>query len=218
MSEIGSDFSSHNMTSRQISLDSLVLDLDDGTQHNDSFVTELTAYHLMGRYQKQSVLNILYEMEMTDSISQLEESKIKMGEYLRQLQNELIEKRGLFFVIKNEGCVDVHGELASDINTQHRDLYIKELVSYYEVIKDLKEVSEALNSNSNTFDNSGVSTFNDIQDAAVNFLGDSFPVDVVRIPHSSSLYGDLSAVSLLMHNFSARVPDFIYNCGAIEVN
>lgn len=218
MKRIDAGFTINNNTVRQVSFDRTVLDNENNGQENDSFVTQLTAYHLTGRYQKQYVLNIMQKMEMTGSVREFESLKYQMREHLQKLQLELIERRNEFFITKNEGSPDVYGELANNIDPQYRDLYIKNLISYYELIKSLKEISDNIKFESGMSVAGGYQSFSDIQDAAIMFLDDSFSMESLRLPDSSSLYGDLSAVNNLMQDLSARVPDFTYNCGPIDVD
>jgi len=218
MDRILSDFITTSAASRLASLNQIVSDNEINKPDNNAFVTELTACHLMGRYQNQYVLDILYQIETTDSISDFEQLKDQMKEYLLKIQKELIDKRERFFVVHNKNTANVYGVLADNIKIQDRDLYIKELVSYYEMIKSLKNIHDEVIEGKYSLKDTSDQSFHDMQDTVTTLLDDASSYHSVGICHSSSLYGDLSAIHNLMCDISSKVPDFIFNCGYIQVD
>lgn len=217
MDIIDLDITPGNVASRLVPFDQVVLE-NNKNQANDAFVTELTAYHLTGRYQKPYILDILYQIEITNSVSEFEQLTDKMTELLRKMQNELRDKRERLFVVHNKGTADVYGVLADNIKKHDRDLYIKELVNYYEIIKSLKDISKEKNVECCSLQDDSEQSFNDMQNAVIIFLNDALSSDSVRICHSSSLYGDLCAIHNLMRDISSEVPDFTFDCGYIYID
>lgn len=218
MDRIHSGFMNNNVASRLASLNEIVSNNENNNPDNNAFVTELTAYHLTGKYQRPYILDILYQIETTDSISDFEQLKDQVKDYLLKMQNELMAKRDRFFVVHNNDSANVYGVLADNIKIHDRDLYIKELVSYYEIIKNLKDIHVERVEGFYSFKGVSAQPFHEMQDIVTILLDDASSGNSVRICDSSSLYGDLSAIHNLMCDMPSKVPDFIFNCGNIEVD
>ena len=212
MDRIHSDLTDNNPVLRLASFYKIVSDNEQNKPDNNAYVTGFTAYHLTGRYQEQYVLDILFQIEMADSISDFEQLTDQMKELLRKKQNELRDERERLYVIYNKDTADVYGTLADNMKIHERDLYIKGLVNYYEIINGLKNIAVC------SLKEGGDQSFYDMQDEAMRFLDGDLSVNSVRLCDSSSLYGDLSAVHKLMHGISSKVPDLSFNCGIIQVD
>lgn len=216
MDRTHSNFTDNNPVARLASFYKIVSDNEQNKPDNNACVTQFNAYHLTGRYLRQDVLDILYKIETTDSVSDLEKSTDQMKELLRIKQNELRDERERLFVIYNKNTTDVYGTLADNIKTQDRDFYIKWLVNYYEIIKCLEDIYKEKNVAGCSLKEGGYKFFYETQDAAMILLDDTFSMNSVRLYDSSSLYGDLAAVHNMMSDMPSTVPDFTFNSGCIQ--
>lgn len=210
MDRINSAFTNNNV-SRQLFIDNIYYANQTSKSDNYPFVTELTGNHLTGRHLKQDVIEILYEMECTDIVTELNILKEAMKEHLRKRQSELRAMRERSFMIHSEGTDDVYATFADNKKNNDRDIYIKELVDYYEIMTSLQKIAQTKAKESESLEDKRHQSFAEIQYNALIFLGDSFSEDSVRLCPLSHSFGDLSAVHHLMHNIPAKVPDFTFN-------
>ena len=199
MDRIHSGSTDNNVAYRLTSFDKIVSDNEKNKSANNVIVTELTAYHLTGLNQTCYILD---QIQTTNSISKFEILTDQIEEQLRKMQNELREERDLSFVIYNEDTADINGMLVDNIDINDLNFYIKDLVSYYDLIRRLKETLKEKTAKFYSLKDDRYQSLHDIKDAILIFLDNAFSRNSGRFFHSPGLYADLFAVHNLIWEYS----------------
>lgn len=153
-------------------------------RHKDSFVTQLDANHIPTEAQKKDTSELLYRLENTDSIRQATQLMKEVVNNLEEMQKNILCVRESYFKVINDNIDSVYGVLVKGYTRQDRDNYIKALVHYSDVLKELNA-----------------------------FLDESVlkKPQLPSLHHSSGMYGDLKALERLRQGKSAELPNLTYN-------
>lgn len=155
-----------------------------------SFITRLEAYHYPDNHQRERINNLLENFSNSDSIKEVMTIKKELSDELRSMSAEISDIREQSFDIVNRNTNQVYGVLSENFTIHDRDNYIKKLMYYREAQEKIAEVTQKC------FDG-------------------NFAIRVSKLGghHSSTLYGDMTALESLIKGESAKVPDLTYNVG-----
>lgn len=108
-------------------------------ERHNAYVTELNANHHPDYEQNKHINNMIYKLKHTDSISESKRLIVDIKKCMEYMQNELYHLRERTFIVKNKCTHEVYGVLAKGFTSNDRDVYIKNLSNYYDVILRLSE-------------------------------------------------------------------------------